>query len=91
MPEERGQELNRSMTDVGNLVEFLKTDAHQSSAISKYEGEMTTRAGEEVYLSIINTAMLHDWSKVNDSPVFKNALTKQSWFLTYFLQNSTDL
>ena len=75
---ERGQGLNHSMTDAGNLVEFLKTDAYQSSAIAKYEEEMINRAGEEVHLSVINTTMLHDWSKVLESPVFKKALAKQS-------------
>ncbi|ESZ97152.1 hypothetical protein SBOR_2465 [Sclerotinia borealis F-4128] len=78
MTYQRGQGLNHSITDAGNLVEFLKMDTHQSSAIDNYEEEMINRAGEEVHLSIINTTMLHDWSKVIESPVFKSALTKQS-------------
>ncbi|KAI9650021.1 hypothetical protein NHQ30_000034 [Ciborinia camelliae] len=78
MTYQRGQGLNHSITDGGNLVELLKTDAHQSSAISQYEDEMIARTGGEVHLSVINTEMLHDWSKVIESPVFKSALTRQS-------------
>ncbi|RAL60841.1 hypothetical protein DID88_010166 [Monilinia fructigena] len=78
MTYQRGQGLNHSIADAGKLVEFLKTYDQQSSAISNYEEEMTTRAGEEVNLSVINKKMLHDWSKVIESPVFKNALTKKS-------------
>lgn len=75
---ERGQGLNHSITDAGNLVKSLKADSCQSSAIAKYEEEMIARAGEEVHLSVINTTMLHDWSKVLESPVFKQALAMQS-------------
>ncbi|KAA8563643.1 hypothetical protein EYC84_011666 [Monilinia fructicola] len=78
MTYQRGQGFNHSIADAGKLVESLKTYVQQSSAISNYEEEMTTRAGEEVNLSVINTTMLHDWSKVIESPVFKKALTKQS-------------
>ncbi|KAF7889253.1 hypothetical protein EAF00_009553 [Botryotinia globosa] len=78
MTYQRGQGLNHSITDAGNLVKFLKADSCQSSAIAKYEEEMIARAGEEVHLSVINTTMLHDWSKVLESPVFKNALRMQS-------------
>ena len=68
--------MNHSISDAGRLVECLKADSNQASAIEKYETEMKTRAGEEVRLSVMNTSMLHDWAKVLDSPVFKAGLNK---------------
>ena len=74
---ERGQGLNHSITDAGKLVELLKSSSDQQSAISAFETEMKARAGEEVRLSVINTTMLHDWTKVQESPVFKAGLNRK--------------
>lgn len=73
---ERGQGLNHSITDAGKLVELLKTSVDQATAVEAFETEMKARAGEEVRLSEINTTMLHDWTKVQESPVFKAGLSK---------------
>ena len=72
---ERGQGLNHSITDAGKLVDFLtKQELKQNEAIAKYEEEMKERAGEEVKMSVMNTAMLHDWEKVMASPVMTKGL-----------------
>jgi hypothetical protein len=68
--------LNHSITDVGKLVGFLALEADQKLAIDKYEDEMKARAGEEVQISVMNTAMLHDWEKVMKSPLMKAGLRK---------------
>jgi hypothetical protein len=71
--------LNHSITDAGKLVDVLTSDESisQVTAIEKYEAEMMARAGEEVRLSVMNTAMLHDWAKVLESPVMKAGLSKK--------------
>ncbi|PVH79821.1 FAD/NAD(P)-binding domain-containing protein [Cadophora sp. DSE1049] len=77
MTYQRGQGLNHSITDAGRLVESLTTAAQsQFSAIKEYEAEMKARAGEEVRLSVMNTTMLHDWTKVLESPVMRAGLSK---------------
>ncbi|KAN0102818.1 FAD/NAD(P)-binding domain containing protein [Hyaloscypha variabilis] len=76
MTYQRGQGLNHSITDVGKLVGFLALEADQKLAIDKYEDEMKARAGEEVQISVMNTAMLHDWEKVMKSPLMKAGLRK---------------
>ena len=73
---ERGQGLNHSIADAGKLVELLQTTDSQVSAINQYEEEMKARAGEEVHLSVVNTAMLHDWDKVSQSPVMRVGIAK---------------
>jgi 2-polyprenyl-6-methoxyphenol hydroxylase-like FAD-dependent oxidoreductase len=73
---ERGQGLNRSITDAGKLVGFLTSEMNQKSAIEKYEAEMKARAREEVRISVMNTTMLHDWEKVMKSPVMTAGLKK---------------
>ena len=42
----------------------------QDAAIDEYVDEMVPRAGEEVKMSIMNTDMMHDWSKFSKSPLF---------------------
>lgn len=39
-------------------------------AIEKFESEMIARGREEVTCSVENGYMLHDWHKVQQSPVF---------------------
>ncbi|KAH7310064.1 hypothetical protein BKA65DRAFT_169434 [Rhexocercosporidium sp. MPI-PUGE-AT-0058] len=77
MTYQRGQGLNHSITDAGRLVGSLTSAAlSQASAIEKYEAEMKARAGEEVRLSVMNTTMLHNWTKVLESPVMRSGLSK---------------
>jgi hypothetical protein len=40
-------------------------------AINAYEKEMIPRGKEEVSCSVENGLMLHDWNKIQESPVFK--------------------
>ncbi|KAI1490354.1 hypothetical protein F5X96DRAFT_694759 [Biscogniauxia mediterranea] len=76
MTYQRGQGLNHALADAGQLVELLaqRGDASQEDLIHAYEAEMRARAGEEVRQSEMNTAMLHDWSRVLQSPLFKRGL-----------------
>ncbi|KAE9374268.1 FAD/NAD(P)-binding domain-containing protein [Stipitochalara longipes BDJ] len=76
MTYQRGQGLNHSITDAGKLVGLLSSEPDQKSAIEKYEDEMKARAGEEVRISVMNTAMLHDWEKVMKSPLMRAGLKK---------------
>ena len=46
----------------------------REEAISAYEESMRRRAGEEVRLCDSNTAQLHDWEQVKESPVMKSGL-----------------
>jgi 2-polyprenyl-6-methoxyphenol hydroxylase-like FAD-dependent oxidoreductase len=73
---ERGQGLNRSITDAGKLVGFLISKLSQKAAIEKYEAEVKARAGEEVRISVMNTTMLRDWGRVMKSPVMTAGLKK---------------
>jgi hypothetical protein len=43
---------------------------------------MRARAGEEVRLSEMNSLLLHDWTQLQNSPLFKRALDKGSGDMT---------
>jgi hypothetical protein len=42
-----------------------------AEAINNYEKEMIPRGAEEVRCSVENGLMLHDWNKIQSSPVFQ--------------------
>lgn len=73
---DRGQGLNHCICDVSNLLEGLRVVTSGQSTLSEvvtaYEREMIPRGQEEVKCSIENGYMLHDWEKVQESPVFRN-------------------
>ncbi|KAK2614020.1 hypothetical protein N8I77_000881 [Diaporthe amygdali] len=75
MPPYRGQGLNHCIRDVAYLLEAMQAWNHAGKAlqdvIQNYEGEMVPRGQEEVTCSVENGYMLHDWDKVQQSPVFK--------------------
>lgn len=50
----------------------------QEMAISGYDEELVRRAAAEVNLSVTNAHMVHDWSKVLDSPAMKVGVQKMS-------------
>lgn len=81
MTYQRGQGLNHSITDAAKLAEAVKQfasgKASQADTISSYEEEMIARAGGEVRISTVNTAMLHNWEKVQQSPVMRSGMTPQ--------------
>lgn len=52
------------------MQEWNKSEQTLQGAIQKFEGEMIARGQEEVACSVENGYMLHDWSKVQQSPVF---------------------
>lgn len=76
---DRGQGLNHALADVGQLFKLLTNNLDslsQEQIISDYETEMRTRGGEEVRLSQMNTFMLHDWDKVQQSPLIKKGMAR---------------
>lgn len=74
-PLDRGQGLNHCICDVSHLLEGLHgvRDGHTSlaEAVDMYEKEMIPRGKEEVNCSVENGLMLHDWNKIQESPVFR--------------------
>lgn len=74
---QRGQGLNHSVADAAHLNKVLgkalgaNPEIKLSDAMRTYDEETTVRSGGEVRLCTMNTHMLHDWSKVSESPVFK--------------------
>lgn len=67
--------MNHSVTDAGKIIELLTSRKENwESAIKEYEREMRARAGDEVRISVMNTAMLHDWEKVLQSPVMTSGM-----------------
>jgi 2-polyprenyl-6-methoxyphenol hydroxylase-like FAD-dependent oxidoreductase len=67
--------MNHGIADATVLVSELKATVagNQSvqEALDAYQKEMIARAGEEVKLSLVNTEMLHDWSRFQDSPIMQ--------------------
>lgn len=80
MTYQRGQGLNHSITDAGRLAaattDFVTGRKSRPDAIREYEEEMIERAGGEVRMSTTNTEMVHDWSKVQESPIMKSGMTR---------------
>ena len=79
MTYQRGQGLNHSLTDAGQLRDALvriESGEDRGNVIAAFEEEMIKRSGEEVRMSTMNTIMLHDWRKVMESPVFTKGLNK---------------
>ncbi|KAH7032899.1 uncharacterized protein B0I36DRAFT_361646 [Microdochium trichocladiopsis] len=87
----RGQGLNHAIADAAELCKLLSSSSSSATAaaageggsqqqqkelIDAYEAEMRTRAGEEVRLSEMNTRMLHDWDKVQHSPLVKKGVVQ---------------
>ncbi|KAI2608859.1 FAD/NAD(P)-binding domain-containing protein [Hypoxylon fragiforme] len=74
----RGQGLNHAITDAFKITELLSSPEGRSQAelINEYESDMRVRGGEEVRLSEMNSLMLHDWVKVQESPLLKRGLKR---------------
>ncbi|KAI1104292.1 FAD/NAD(P)-binding domain-containing protein [Jackrogersella minutella] len=72
----RGQGLNQSINDAYKLVEQLTNPENRSQAelISAYESEMRPRSGDEVRQSEVNSLMLHNWEKAEQSPLMKRGV-----------------
>ncbi|EFY93698.1 monooxygenase, putative [Metarhizium acridum CQMa 102] len=78
MPPYRGQGLNHCIKDVSLLSKILKTAFSSTTAslalsegVTQYEKEMIPRGAEEVRCSVENGLLLHDWKKIQESPVFR--------------------
>lgn len=80
MTYQRGQGLNHSVTDAGNLREALikiGEGADRKDTITAFEKEMIVRGGGEVRDGTANTTLLHDWAKVKYSPFFTKGVDKK--------------
>ncbi len=73
---DRGQGLNHCICDASHLLDAIeRVRAQETSfteAISAYDAEIVPRGAEEVKCSVENGFMLHDWEKIQQSPVFRN-------------------
>ena len=79
MTYQRGQGLNHSVTDAANLCEAIKRMAagdDRQATMTAFEDEMIKRGGAEVRDCTANTAMLHDWERVRQSPLFTKGMSK---------------
>lgn len=67
----RGQGMNHGIADAAKLTEELaaawRDEKTQSEAVLEYEREMVGRAGEEVKTGRMNTEMMHDWTRFQES------------------------
>ncbi|KAF7559506.1 hypothetical protein G7046_g4646 [Stylonectria norvegica] len=74
MPPYRGQGLNHCICDTSYLLAGLEKvrDGLNSldEMVKTYEADVIPRGQEEVKCSVENGYMLHDWKKVETSPVF---------------------
>ncbi|RSL78963.1 hypothetical protein CEP51_007757 [Fusarium floridanum] len=74
MPPYRGQGLNHCICDTSYLMaglgDVFRGDTELDDAIKVYEADVIPRGQEEVKCSVENGYMLHDWKKVEASPVF---------------------
>jgi 2-polyprenyl-6-methoxyphenol hydroxylase-like FAD-dependent oxidoreductase len=73
--QDRGQGLNNAVHDVARLARELKNHgtASQSavaSALAAYEQEVWQRGKEAVMSSYHNTACIHNWEMLLESPIF---------------------
>lgn len=68
----RGQGMNHGINDAvtvcKELAEAVEGRKTMEEAVVTYEKEMTARAGEEVRISRMNTEMMHDWERLQQSP-----------------------
>ena len=67
--------MNHGIADASSLVTKLRSALTDHSsvkdAVKAYNTEMIERAADEVITSKENTEMLHDWSRMMDSPIMQ--------------------
>lgn len=79
MTYQRGQGLNHSVTDAGQLRDALvhvQAGGSRPEIITAFEEGMITRGGTEVRDGTANTRLLHDWENVKQSPLFAKGMKK---------------
>jgi len=80
--QDRGQGLNNSIHDAAYLLQQLQAMKSRSSdalsaAVSAYEEELWQRGKEAVLTSNENSLAIHDWSKLQQSPLFTSGLKQK--------------
>ncbi|KAF2253093.1 putative monooxygenase [Trematosphaeria pertusa] len=80
MTYQRGQGLNHSITDAGQLrdtlIKIVKEGGNRKELITAFEEDMIRRGGGEVRDGTANTTLLHDWEKVKQSPFYTKGMKK---------------
>jgi 2-polyprenyl-6-methoxyphenol hydroxylase-like FAD-dependent oxidoreductase len=77
---QRGQGLNHSIADAGQLRDALveiRDGGDREKVIAAFEEKMVARSGGEVRESTANTVMVHDWEKVKLSALFTKGMHKR--------------
>ncbi|KAB8075188.1 hypothetical protein BDV29DRAFT_172418, partial [Aspergillus leporis] len=81
---QREQGLNHAIMDayiVCKAIESFWGDLaleNRARAFQEYEAEMIQQMGEEVRLSGANSVVVHDRSKINESPSLKRGMTVEA-------------
>ena len=78
---DRGQGLNNAITDAAEFLFHLQNMKAYSSeelaaAVKRYEAELWPRGNTAVFMSYENTSALHNWSAIQESPLFKYGVAK---------------
>ncbi|KAE9967440.1 hypothetical protein EG328_008182 [Venturia inaequalis] len=76
---QRGQGMNHGIKDAQVLVQQLVSATADSNgvdnalqtAVDGYQTEMVERAAEEVQMGVLNTEMLHDWTRFSQSALMQ--------------------
>jgi len=67
--------MNHGIADATVLVKELTAAMAGSKSVKEaadaYQDEMISRAGDEVVLGLVNTEMLHDWSRFSQSALMQ--------------------
>lgn len=67
--------MNHGIADAAMLTKCLKAavagEMTWQAAVDEYQAEMVDRAGDEVRTSLENTEMLHDRSRMQNSPIMQ--------------------
>ena len=73
---DRGQGLNHCLYDISQLIDGLQKarsgEATLKEVVTVYDDEVVPRGAEEVKCAVDNGFMLHDWKKIQESPVFRD-------------------
>lgn len=78
---DRGQGLNLSLQDAGDLVEGIKTVTQGrkelGQVIDEYDESMRSRASKESQLSLDQTLKSHDWNTLMNGPAVRMGAYQQ--------------
>jgi 2-polyprenyl-6-methoxyphenol hydroxylase-like FAD-dependent oxidoreductase len=77
---DRGQGLNNAIKDAYDFVSTMKRikggEVDFGAALESYNADVVKRGAEEVELSRDNAYMIHDWNRIQESPLFKHSFSQ---------------